>query len=161
LKKLISLVILISVAVVLVAQTASTTAAPKPEDVSSIENILKAFYESTSGPKGPRDWDRFYSLFSSDARMSGPGQPPISPQEVQKQIAPILETHSFFLKEISTKVEKSESGAQVIRTYEFTQQEGGALEGKGVDTFKLRFDGKRWWIDNVEGRAESSTTVSN
>jgi len=42
----------------------------RPEDVSSVDAILKAFYAIPAGNPGePRDWDRYRSLFSPDARL--------------------------------------------------------------------------------------------
>ncbi|MEO0653105.1 MAG: hypothetical protein AAFZ65_20685, partial [Planctomycetota bacterium] len=38
-----------------------------PADVASVDAILKAVYESISGPAGqPRQWDRFRSLMHPD-----------------------------------------------------------------------------------------------
>ena len=56
---------------------AQDTAAARPaagpparlEDVASVEAILAATYEVISGPAGPRDWDRFRSLFVPGARL--------------------------------------------------------------------------------------------
>src|SRR4051812_49973242 len=42
----------------------------KPEDVKSLDSIVKAFYEAPAGNPGKvRDWDRFRSLFVNEARM--------------------------------------------------------------------------------------------
>jgi len=35
---------------------------PRAEDVASLDAIINAMYESISGPKGERDWDRIRSL---------------------------------------------------------------------------------------------------
>ena len=40
----------------------------RPEDVQSVDAIIKAFYESEAGNPGQkRDWDRFRSLFVFEA----------------------------------------------------------------------------------------------
>src|SRR5579859_8032336 len=51
--------------------TAPGVAAPsaRPGDVDSIEHIIAAVYDVISGPAGPRDWDRFRSLFYPGARL--------------------------------------------------------------------------------------------
>ena len=41
----------------------------RPEDVASREAIVKAVYDTISGPAGKRDWDRFRSLFADGARL--------------------------------------------------------------------------------------------
>src|SRR5436190_21641990 len=52
---------------------ASSAAAPvntaKPGDVDTVEHIIAATYDVISGPAGPRDWDRFRSLFYPGARL--------------------------------------------------------------------------------------------
>src|ERR1044071_6918182 len=49
----------------------ASAAAPsaRPGDVDSIEHIIAAVYDVISGPAGPRDWDRFRSLYYAGARM--------------------------------------------------------------------------------------------
>ena len=53
--------------------TASDVGAPsgtaRPGDVDSVEHIIAAVYDVISGPAGPRDWDRFRSLYHPGARM--------------------------------------------------------------------------------------------
>src|ERR1700755_1397386 len=49
--------------------TPANTPTAKPGDVDTIEHILAATYDVISGPAGPRDWDRFRSLFYPGARL--------------------------------------------------------------------------------------------
>src|SRR5262252_7204746 len=53
------------------AQTAPSPATPaaNPSDVDSVEHIVGALYDTISGPAGPRNWDRFRSLFYTGARL--------------------------------------------------------------------------------------------
>src|SRR5713226_9565207 len=44
--------------------------AAKPDDVKSLDSILKAIYDVISGPAGDRDWNRFRSLFVPEARLT-------------------------------------------------------------------------------------------
>src|SRR5512143_422492 len=45
--------------------------APRPEDVATIDGIMKAFYEVISGPAGaPRQWARDRSLYIKDVRFA-------------------------------------------------------------------------------------------
>ena len=44
--------------------------APKPDDVKSLDSILKAIYDVICGPAGDRDWNRFRSLFVPEARLT-------------------------------------------------------------------------------------------
>ena len=47
---------------------------PRPEDVGSMEAVVKALYDTISGPAGPRDWDRLRSLFLPGARLIPSGR---------------------------------------------------------------------------------------
>src|ERR1700719_239275 len=45
-------------------------AAPRPEDVSTIDGMIKAYYEVVSGPAGQsRQWDRDATLYISNVRF--------------------------------------------------------------------------------------------
>ena len=48
-----------------------------PADVSSLDSIMKAVYDVISGDAGKaRDWDRFRTLFHTDARLIPTGKNP-------------------------------------------------------------------------------------
>ena len=53
------------------AQDSTVKAMPQADsaDVASPEAIVAAAYDVISGPAGPRDWDRFRSLFGEGARL--------------------------------------------------------------------------------------------
>src|SRR5260370_32688399 len=40
-----------------------------PKDVQSLDGMVAAIYDVISGPPGARDWNRFNSLFTKDARL--------------------------------------------------------------------------------------------
>ena len=42
---------------------------PRPEDVSSPDAIIKAMYDTISGPAGKRNWYRERSLYLDGARL--------------------------------------------------------------------------------------------
>src|SRR6266851_3838968 len=50
--------------------------AARPADVDTVEHIIGAVYDSISGPAGPRDWDRFRSLFFMGGKMIPSGRNP-------------------------------------------------------------------------------------
>src|SRR5690349_4577186 len=98
------------------AATATGAAAPahaqaKPEDVGSIDGLIKALYDVISGPAGQtRDWNRMKSLFAPGARMI-PTRPPKtpadsgsmmvwSPDDYVSRAGPTLEKSGFFEREI-------------------------------------------------------------
>ena len=50
------------------------TIAPRPEDVSTLDDIMKAFYETISGPAGqPRQWARDRTLYIPGVRFVATG----------------------------------------------------------------------------------------
>jgi hypothetical protein len=52
------------------AKTAEArTLEARTNDVDTVEHIIAAVYDVISGPAGPRDWDRFRSLYYPGARM--------------------------------------------------------------------------------------------
>src|SRR3954464_15889820 len=51
------------------------TIAPRPEDVGSIDGMIKAWYEIVTVPKGSRpDWARDHSLYTPETRFLSVGQ---------------------------------------------------------------------------------------
>src|SRR6187399_1402061 len=86
------------------AQAAAPPPPPaKTEDVSSIDNIMKAVYDVISGPAGQkRDWNRMRSLFLPGARLIPTG-----------------------------RVQDGKSGARVWTLEEYISNAGPRLEGSG------------------------------
>ena len=83
----------------------ATAPAANPADVSSIDAILHAAYDTISGPAGrQRDWDRFRSLFVSGARLAavvpnhqeGFRTVVLSPEEYIQHDDPYFRNHGFF-----------------------------------------------------------------
>ena len=56
------------------AELAAKVPAPKPNDVKSMEAMLRAIYEVISGPAGGRDWNRFRPIFLPQARFRQVGK---------------------------------------------------------------------------------------
>lgn len=146
-------------------QSAPTVQA-KEDDVRSIEAILAATYDVISGPAGKkRDWDRFRSLFYPGARLIPTGKRPnetevgarvLSPDDYVERSAPFLEKEGFFERGVSNKTEKFGNIAQVFSTYESRHNAGDAQPfQRGINSFQLVNDGKRWWIITIMWEAES------
>ncbi|MGH2628105.1 MAG: hypothetical protein ACRDHY_15815, partial [Anaerolineales bacterium] len=91
------------------APTPSAVPAAKPEDVASIDALIKAVYDVISGPAGRRrDWDRMRSLFVPGARLIPTGRRPdgstgsrvLTVEEYITLAGPQLEKNGFFEREI-------------------------------------------------------------
>jgi hypothetical protein len=146
-------------------QSASTIQA-KEEDVRSVEAILAATYDVISGPAGKkRDWDRFRSLFYAGARLIPTGKRPnetevrarvLSPDDYVERSSPFLEKEGFFERSVSNKIENFGNIAQVFSTYESRHNPGDAQPfQRGINSFQLVNDGKRWWIMTIMWEAET------
>ncbi len=150
------------------AQTAATqtakTAAVRPGDVDSIDHILAAVYDVISGPPGARDWDRFHSLFFPDAKFipTGTGKDGgvhakmFSADDYIKFSEPYFLKEGFFETSISNRVENWGYIAHVWSTYESRHAKNEKPFERGINSFQLFNDGKRWWVLNVAWQNEDA-----
>jgi hypothetical protein len=124
-----------------------------PADVSTIDGIIKAFYETISGGKGvPRQWSRDRTLYIPDVRFVG-----LSEQNGKARATVMNHTNyvngsnEFFVaegfteREINRVVRRFGNIAHVFSTYEFSTA-NGKEKGRGVNSIELFWDGARWWI---------------
>ena len=136
-----------------------------PRDVESPEAIIKAVYESISGPAGQkRNWDRMRTLFVPEAKMiptgkkkTGEGTKKIlTVEEYISGSGTFLETNGFFEKEIGRKTDRYGNIAQVFSAYESKKTEKDEKPFmRGVNSFQLWFDGTRWWVINLIWESET------
>ena len=147
------------------ASGAAAAPAANPADVSSIDAILHAVYDTISGPAGQqRDWNRFRSLFVSGARLIPVVSDPkggfttmlFSPDEYIKHGDPYFQKNGFFEREVARRTDRFANLAQVFSTYESRH---GAADPKpfarGINSFQLMNDGHRWWIVTIFWQAET------
>jgi len=148
------------------ATPASPAPAANPADVSSIDAILQAVYDTISGPAGrQRDWNRFRSLFVSGARLipvipdpSGGFRTRVfSADEYVQHGDPYFQKNGFFEREVARRTESFGNMAQVFSTYESRH---AATDPKpferGINSFQLTNDGRRWWIVSIFWQGEAS-----
>jgi hypothetical protein len=139
-----------------------------PRDVESIEAIIAAAYDVISGPAGKRrDWNRERSLFYPGARLiptaSVPGRNDVDlePQilDVEGYIAraePLLKA-GFYETEVARRIEQFGRIAHVWSTYESRHHLSDPEPFmRGINSFQLFNDGKRWWILSVYWQHESA-----
>ncbi len=132
---------------------------PAPADVASADAIVKALYDTISGPAGQkRDWDRMRSLFVPTAHLMV-----VSPRAdgttahhaftVEEYIArngPYLETNGFFEREVARKTDAYAGITHVFSTYESRKAKDDKKPfARGINSIQLLLDGGRWWIVNV------------
>jgi hypothetical protein len=170
--KLIILALLISaLAVGAIAQTPTTPATPpvkeaNPADVGSIDAIMKAVYDVISGDANQkRDWDRFRSLFHKDAKLIPTGKNPqtgvtmarfMTPEDYVQRAGPSLEKDGFHEREMARKVEQYGNIAHIFSTYHaFRKKDDKDPFMRGINSFQLLNDGKRWWVISIYWQAET------
>ncbi|MGI8884889.1 MAG: hypothetical protein ACR2IA_11680 [Pyrinomonadaceae bacterium] len=146
---------------------ATETKEANPADVSSIDRIMKAVYDVISGDAGQkRDWDRFRTLFHKDARMiPTTGKNPntgliaarvLSPEEYITRSSPFMEKEGFFEREIARRTDVYGNIAQVFSTYEsFHKKDDKKPFARGINSFQLLNDGKRWWVVTIYWQGET------
>jgi hypothetical protein len=131
--------------------------AAKPDDVKSVDSILAALYDVISGPPGERDWNRFRSLFMPNARLTSAGKSPdgairVRPNSVEDYVrlgGNYFLKNGFFEKPIISRIETFGNVAQVFSSYESRHAPGEAPFARGINSFQLAYDGKRWWVVNI------------
>ena len=138
------------------------------KDVSSPEAIVAAVYEVISGPAGQkRNWDRMRTLFVPDARMIPTGKR--STGEITRRVltvedyiinsGPFLEKDGFFETEIGKKTEQFGNIVHVFSTYESKRTiKDEKPFMRGINSFQLWYDGKRWWVITILWQSESKDT---
>ena len=143
--------------------------AANPTDVTSIDAIITAAYESISGPAGQkRDWNRVRSLFIPDpcliptAKHAGKHDIDLAPQvlNVESYIArvePYFQANGFFEKEIARRTEQFGQIAHVWSTYESRHNPNDPEPFmRGINSIQLFDDGSRWWIVTIYWEHESA-----
>lgn len=136
----------------------------KPEDVKSVDALIKAYYATVSGPKGEaRDWNRLRSLMLPETRffstrLAGDRQLPITLTidqyiEVNQKY---FEKGGYYEREVNRKTDVFNTIGQVFSTYE-SRRHVDAPEpySRGLNSFQVIFDGERWWITSILWAAET------
>ena len=133
---------------------AAQTPVADSADVSSIEGIVRAYYEVICGPPGaPRQWRRDSTLYMPGAtfvamnvRNGQPAASIMTPEEFRQRTNASFVKNGFYETEIGSRIERFGNVAQVRSAYETRTVEGGPLTGRGVNYLMVYWDGKRWWI---------------
>lgn len=134
----------------------------RPEDVQTIDGLMKALYEVISGPAGERDWNRFYSLYTPEARMAAVGKnkegklvyKSVTPDIYRERNEPYFMKHDFWEQEIGRRVFRFGEIASVQSAYAYRNARDGAIEERGVNTLQLVYEKGRWWVTSILWNSE-------
>jgi hypothetical protein len=136
----------------------------KPGDVDTLEHILAAVYDCISGPAGPRDWNRFRSLFYSGARListrrdpSGNASPKmLSVDDYVRGAQAYFDKEGFYEAPVANRVEQWDHIAHVWSTYESRRAKGEKPFARGINSFQFFYDGSRWWVVTIYWEGEEA-----
>ena len=132
--------------------------AARPADVDTLDGIVKAYYETGSGPAGqPRQWARDRTLFIPGIRIvilaDDAGGKRVLRQFTHEEYVDFAERNggngSFYEREVHRITYRYGDWAHIISTSEARAKPDGPVTGHGIDTLELFWDGKRWWIVNA------------
>jgi hypothetical protein len=136
----------------------------RPEDVSSIEEIVRADYECISGGVGvPRQWARDFTLYEANARFfvvekdAKTGGLKVSAPTVQEftdESDAELVKGGFVERELAHKIYRYGNVATVFSSYEVKFSSTGEVYGRGVNIYQVYYAGGRWWISSISWDAE-------
>ena len=134
-------------------QTSVNAQEAQPQDVSTIDGIVKAYYEVISGPAGEvADAERDRSLHHPEAwvaiaGVNADGNPTVNVitlDEYHGENPPRKE--GFWEWETDRVISRSGNMAHVWSSYAAARTEGGEPFTRGVNSITLFHDGSRWWI---------------
>ena len=135
--------------------------APRPDDVKSLDSILKAIYDVISGPAGDRDWNRFRSLFVPEARLTSATRRDNGPvllfsvEDYARGAGGYFKTHPFYESAIANRIQKFGNIAQVFSSYASRIAPNEQPFARGVNSIQLFHDGNRWWVISILWDEES------
>jgi hypothetical protein len=140
-------------------------ASPRPEDVASIDGLMRAFYEVVNvAPEAPRQWSRDRTLYVPWIRFvsigkSENGKPDVdvwNHQQLVDETEPLVKS-GFREREIFRGVRRYGNIAHVDSTYETVVGTGEKVRrARGVNSIEMYFDGGRWWIASVTWQSEDA-----
>jgi hypothetical protein len=144
------------------AQTGVALAEANPKDVQSLDAMVAAIYDVISGPPGARDWNRFNSLFATDARLIAvrvpkEGKPTLvmmTPRDYADKAGSYFLEHGFFEHELSRKTDSFGAMTHIYTTYESRETKDGKPIDRGINSMEFFYDGQRWWCVEIYWDAE-------
>jgi hypothetical protein len=130
------------------------------DDVTTLDGIISALYDSISGPAGvERDGRRFRSLFLEEgARLirtsvaaDGTAAPVVlGVDEYLRDANEYFQTNGFYEREIARRVERFGHITHALSTYESRREESEAEPfARGVNSIQLFHDGRRFRVVTI------------
>jgi len=132
----------------------SQTPPANPEDVVTIQGIVRAYYDVINGPPGvPRQWRRDSTLYmpgtifvAMGVENGKPRPSMMTPEQFRRAVNDKFVKEGFYETEIGSRIERFGNVAAVRSVYETRRMANGPLIGRGINYLQLYWDGTRWWI---------------
>lgn len=146
-------ILLTSMVVLTYAGSIAQAQTARPEDVSSIDGIIRAYYQVVSGPAGGVvDTERDRSLHHPNAWVAIAGTDSAGRPRVR--VMRLADYHGanaprgqgFYEWETNRVVQRSGNMVHVWSSYASARTEGGEPFARGVNSITLFHDGVRWWV---------------
>jgi len=136
------------------AGDAGDPADARPEDVSTLDAIIRAYYEVVSGPAGEApDRRRDRSLHHPDALVAiagtdAAGVPTLRTMTLDgyHDLFGGPRAAGFYEVEIHREVQRFGNVVHVWSTYASSTEPDGEPFARGINSIQLFYDGDRWWI---------------
>jgi hypothetical protein len=129
--------------------------ADRAGEFATIDGLMKALYDSISGPPGGQDFELSRRIQHPDVRLvrtrlDESGKPvalSFSGDEYEANARALLADMAFYEVETGRRVVRFGNVAQVFSAYEArTAPDGGDLIKRGMNCAHLFDDGTRWWL---------------
>lgn len=137
---------------------------PLPQDVGTLDGLMRAYYEVVSGPANTaRNVARDRSLHHPDAVLMVPVAKAGGSGDLQR--FSVAEFHEwskptyapgFYEQEIKREVRRYGNTYHVFSFYDTRRTADGPSIGRGINSIQLYFDGKRFWILSETWASESA-----
>ena len=138
------------------ADLATKVPSPKTDDVKSIDAIMHAAYDSI-GPSGSAGLEPVPLAVFPQARFTQVGKSRTdstfiiswSEEEFIRDAGGIFSKEPFYENAIVNLPQSYGGMTQVLSSYESHRSPGDKPFERGVNSFQLLNDGKRWWIVSI------------
>ena len=137
------------------------------EDTSTINGLMKAFYEVVSGEAGEkRQWKRDLSIHNSKAIYSYISnvngelkQVTLSLKDFHKETDNMILETAFYETEINREVKIFGNIANVWSTYETILEKNGIVARRGINSLQLFYSNNKWEIISLVFDRETEENI--
>ena len=135
-------------------------------EAGTVDALMKNLYGYISGPAGQkRDVPKIRALFHPECRFVITGNHPekgaivrtFSVEEFLQRAVPNWEK-GFFEQETKRETRAWGNMASIWTTYQSRHAADGEVVMRGINNLQLQWDGKRWWVMNIQFQNEDAGT---